>query len=340
MQIKNTNFYNIIGFILFMFFLIGCNAEKEILLSGATMDTSYHIKLITRGFVDTEDIKEKIDESLEKINESMSIYRMGSEISRFNALDSIGEKFYISDDFMTVLCMAEKIYELSNGSLDCTIKPLVQVWRFEGDRKIKSLPSEKKIEKLLSQIGFSHVLISRDGYLKKKKKSITLDMASIAKGYAVDQVSALIKSLNIKNFLVEIGGEVYASGVRIDGKEWKVGINRPEKKGSFDQIYKVVSLKNRALATSGDYRNYFEYNGKTYSHILDPQTGYPVTNNIVSVSIMADSCALADGFATAVMVLGHCKGIELINSIKSTECLIIVKDKNGGLIDYYSNGFL
>jgi len=340
MQTKNINLYNITGFFFLLFFLTGCGVEKEILISGTTMDTSYHIKLITHGVLNTEAIKEKIDESLEKINESMSIYRKGSEISRFNALNSIVEKFYISDDFMTVLCLAEKIYKLSNGSWDCTVKPLVQLWGFEGNEKIKSIPAAEKIEKILLQIGFSHILLSKDGYLKKKKKSITLDMASIAKGYAVDLVSALIKSLNIKNFLVEIGGEVYASGVRLDGKEWRVGINRPEKKGSSDQIYKVVSLKNRALATSGDYRNYFEYNGKSYSHILDPKTGYPVTNNIVSVSIMADSCALADALATAVMVLGRCKGIELINSIESTECMIMVKDKNGGLIDYYSNGFL
>ncbi len=340
MQTKNIKLHKATGFFFLLFFLIGCSSEKEILISGTTMDTGYHIKLITHGFRNTGNIKKKIDESLEKINESMSIYRKGSEISRFNALESTWEKFYISDDFMAVLCMGEKIYKLSNGSWDCTIKPLVQLWGFEGDGKIKSIPLEKKIEILLPEIGFSHIIISKDGYLKKKKKSITLDMASIAKGYAVDRVSALIKSLNIKNFLVEIGGEVYASGVRIDGKKWKVGINRPEKKGSFDQIYKVVPLTNRALATSGDYRNYFEYNGKSYSHILDPKTGYPVTNNIVSVSIMADSCALADGFATAVMVLGRCKGLELINSVNGMECLIIVKDKNGGLIDYYSNGFL
>ena len=345
MQTKNINFhitdYKCILLFFAIFFLIGCNNKKEIFISGITMDTTYHVKLITHGTINQADIKKKIDLCLEAINRSMSTYINNSEISKFNKLNSTDEKFYISSEFMFVICLAEKIYKLSEGAWDGTIKPLIKLWGFDDQIKKKAIPSATEIKNLLLKTGFEYILIAEDnGYLKKRMGSITLDLASIAKGYAVDQVAGLIKSLNIENFLVEIGGEVYASGVRKDEKPWRVGINTPGKKALFDQIYKVVPLKNKALATSGDYRNYFEYNGKTYSHLLNPKTGYPVNSNIVSVSVIADTCGLADGLATAVMILDRSKGIELINSIDNTECLIITKDKNGKLTDYYSNGFL
>ena len=149
----------------------------------------------------------------------------------------------------------------------------------------------------------------------------------------------LIRTNGIENFLVEIGGEVFASGLRKDGKQWRIGINRPQKDAPYDQVFKVLTLQDKAFATSGDYRNYFEIDGKRFSHILDPNNGYPVTNGVVSVSIMSDTCTFADGLATAVMVLGPEKGLKLVNSLDNTECLIVVQ-KNGALNDYYSKGFV
>ena len=138
---------------------------------------------------------------------------------------------------------------------------------------------------------------------------------------------------------MEIGGEVFASGLRKDGKQWRIGINRPQRDAPYDQVFKVLTLQDKAFATSGDYRNYFEIDGKRFSHILDPNNGYPVTNGVVSVSIMSDTCTFADGLATAVMVLGPEKGLRLVNSLDNTECLIVVQ-KNGALTDYYSKGFV
>jgi thiamine biosynthesis lipoprotein len=176
-------------------------------------------------------------------------------------------------------------------------------------------------------------------FLVKNLAAVTLDLNSIAKGYAVDQVSALIASAGHKNYLVEIGGEVYAAGVRPDGKYWRVGINRPQKDAAFNEVYKIVSIDNQAFATSGDYRNFFEIDGVRYSHVIDPRSGHPVSNGVVSVSIIADNCTLADGLATAIMVMGVENGISLINRLDNVEGLIVVEESDGSLNDFYSTAF-
>ena len=328
---------------LFIFFLLlfaGCGFQKQVSFSGKTMGTTYHITVVTGLFKNTKELKDKIDMRLDEINKSMSTYRKDSEISRFNALNKTGEKFYISDDFFNVMTVAQYIYELTGGAWDVTIEPLVTLWGFGNSENNKKIPSKSEINALLTDIGFNNIEISANRYLVKRKAFISLDFASIAKGYGVDQVSALIKTNQIKNFLVEIGGEVFAAGFRKDGKKWKIGINRPKKNAPFDQVYKVVCLHNKAFATSGDYRNYFECQGKRFSHILDPRNGYPINNGVVSVSIVTDTCTFADGLATAVMVLGHKKGLELVNNLDNTECLIVVQADGGTLTDCYSKGFI
>jgi thiamine biosynthesis lipoprotein len=162
---------------------------------------------------------------------------------------------------------------------------------------------------------------------------------AIAKGFGVDQISELLAAAGFQNYLVEIGGEVFAAGVRADGKNWRVGINRPRKDAAFNEVYKAVSIANRAFATSGDYRNFFEIDGVRYSHVIDPRSGYPVSNGVVSVSIIADNCTLADGLATAIMVMGAEKGVQLVNRLDNVECFIVIENPDGCLLDLYSPGF-
>jgi len=269
----------------------------------------------------------------------MSTFRKDSEISRFNAYQNIGEKFRISDDFYNVMTVAKTIYEETGGAWDGTVKPLIDLWGFGKPENNHTIPEKSRIAAMLSDIGFNNIEIIADHYLAKKNTNITLDLASIAKGYGVDQVAALIRSNGIHNFLVEIGGEVFAAGLRKDGKEWRIGINRPQKNAPVDQVYKVVDLQDKGFATSGDYRNYFEVNQKRFSHIIDPRNGYPVDNGVVSVSIISNTCTFADGLATAVMVLGHKKGLDLVNRLDNTECFIVTQSKDGVLIDHYSKGF-
>lgn len=326
--------------LIFFIFLAGCGFQKQAFFSGKTMGTTYHITVVTGFLQNTKTLKDKIDMRLDEINKSMSTYRKDSEISRFNALNKTGEKFYISDDFFNVMTVAQHIYKLTGGAWDGTVKPIENLWGFGDSENKNRVPSKTEIETFLPDIGFNNIEILSSHHLIKKIASISLDLSSIAKGYGVDQVAALIRTNGINNFLVEIGGEVFASGFRKDGKKWRIGINRPLSGSPVNQVYKVVDIHDKGFATSGDYRNYFELEGKRFSHIFDPRNGYPIKNRVVSVSIMANTCTFADGLATAIMVLNHKKGLELVNTLDNTECLIVVQVDNGTFTDYYSKGFI
>ena len=316
-----------------------CHAKREHLIQGRTMGTTYHVKVVTGYFQDISGLKVKIDQRLEAINDSMSTYQRDSEISRFNDLEQEGQFFEISNDFVNVMKMAQTIFELSDGAWDGTVKPLVDLWGFGRAGQRRATPQKQEVAALLNNIGFEYIEMSPNASLLKKRRSVTLDLSSIAKGYGVDQVAEIVYKAGFRDYLVEIGGEIIASGKRKDGKLWRIGINRPRKDAAFDEVYKVIDLHNKAFATSGDYRNFFEVKGVRYSHVIDPRTGYPVSNGVVSVSIIADNCTLADGLATAVMVMGTEKGLELINRLEGVEGLIIVEKPNGSLGAYYSNRF-
>jgi thiamine biosynthesis lipoprotein len=212
------------------------------------------------------------------------------------------------------------------------------LWGF-GKKPITRVPPENEITRIMSHIGFEYLEITDKSALIKHKEGLTLDLASIAKGYGVDQIAQILRENRLTDFLVEIGGEVVASGHRLDGDNWKVGINRPQPTAALNAVYKVLKLSNKALATSGDYRNFFELDGVRYSHVLDPRTGFPVSNGVVSVSIIAGNCTLADGLATAIMVMGPEKGLAVIDALKNVESLIIVHRSDGALLEYVSKGF-
>jgi len=328
-------FLLILGTLLFA----GCGKQKEVLFSGQTMGTTYHITTVAGYFNNQKDLKVKIDKRLEDINKSMSTYLKDSEISRFNSLQNTGEKFYVSGDFWQVMTVAQKIYQLTGGAWDGTVKPLVNLWGFGSTKNTYRIPEKSEIQAHLADIGFNQIEIKAGRCLIKRKEAVSLDLASIAKGYAVDQIADLVRKNGINDFLVEIGGEVYAAGLRKDGTPWRVGINQPKKNAPADQVYKVVNLQDKAFATSGDYRIFFEIDGRRFSHIIDPRTGYPVTSGVVSASIVAGNCTLADGLATALVVLGPEKGLELVNSLTDVECLIVRQNKDGALIDYFSKNF-
>jgi thiamine biosynthesis lipoprotein len=317
----------------------GCEGKREHQIQGRTMGTAYHIKVVTGYFQGISGLKEKIEKRLVEINAAMSTYQKDSEISRFNEFNQTDTKFKISEDFYRVMKTAQAIYRLSDGAWDGTVNPLVDLWGFgRGDAKNK-VPLENEISALLLNIGFENIEVLEPGYLLKKRAAVTLDLSSIAKGYGVDQVADTIRKEGFQNYLVEIGGEVFASGYRQDGNLWRIGINRPQTDAAFDEVYKIVNLRDRAFATSGDYRNFFVVDGIRYSHIIDPRTGYPISNGMVSVTIIADTCTFADGLATAIMAMSPAKGLDLINHLDAVEGLIIVEQMDGSLADFYSKGF-
>jgi thiamine biosynthesis lipoprotein len=320
-------------------FLIGCGWQKEVAISGRTMGTTYHIKIITGYFNKLSGLQPKIDQRLEAINQSMSTYRPDSEISRFNAIQDINTLMHISDDFLKVMQAAQRIYELTDGAWDGTIKPLVNLWGFGNTRQPREMPASAVIKEAIRTVGFKYIRIIEKGLLQKHVETVSLDLASIAKGFAVDQISELLKAEGLDNYLVEIGGEVYAAGYRKDGSPWRVGINQPDPSASLRETYQVVPLHNRAMATSGDYRNYIEIQGRRYSHIIDPRSGYPVDNGVVSASVVAGSCMLADGLATALMVMGPQDGLGLIDSLEGVAALVIVRNPDNSLSRYTSESF-
>ena len=302
------------------------------------MGTTYTVKVVTGYFGSVANLQERIDRRLDRINQSMSPYLKDSEISRFNRFQETGAEFPISMDFLRVMQQAVRIHALSDGAWDGTVNPLVDLWGFGRTGRTDHRPPPDKITALLADVGFQKIEVLDSGVLIKHQAAVTLDLSSIAKGYGVDQVADEVRGAGFTDFLVEVGGEVYAAGVRPDGRPWRVGINRPRVDARFDEVYRVIPLKDQALATSGDYRSFFQENGVRYSHIIDPKTGYPVQDGVASVTILADNCTLADGLATAVMVMGVAKGLSLIDRLDHVEGLIVTELSDGTLKDHFSKG--
>lgn len=317
--------------------LSGCD-PVETDIRGATMGTTYNIKVMTSWLSRTGHLFGLVDARLKEINASMSTFIDESEICRFNDFTP-NKPFTPSADFLEVVRMAMDIHKLSGGAWDGSLNPLVTLWGFGREWQKEEIPSQEEIVAGLSLVDFSRISISSDGKLVKNDSRLTIDLSSIAKGYGVDAIAALLKDQGYEDFLIEIGGEIFASGKRAKNRPWRVGINTPSSSASIGQVYKVLSVEGRGVATSGDYRNFFVSEGRTYSHILDPRTGYPVTNGVVSVSVVAETCAFADGLATALMVMGPDSGMELVEQLTNVEALIIVRSEDGELKEIDSSAF-
>ncbi|PIE61309.1 MAG: hypothetical protein CSA29_03995 [Desulfobacterales bacterium] len=302
---------------------VSAAAQREYVLTGKTMGTFYRIKFIPDKPVSKALWKKKVALRLKAVNARLSMYLKDSEISRFNAAPA-HTPFHLSTDFRRVLEQCTHLYTISDGAWDGTVKPLVDLWGFGVKDKATDLPTTEAIEAAMAHTGFDK-LILKDQTLTKAADGITLDLGAIAKGYGVDEIARLFPAAGIKNYLVEIGGEVAGGGRNQRGIPWVVGISRPVKGAMSSGIYRVVTLDNKAIATSGNYRNFFELDNKTYAHIINPATGYPVDNLVVSASVIAPECTIADGLATALMVMDPAKGIDLINRMDHIECLIILK---------------
>jgi len=309
---------------------------RQYAITGRTMGTFYSVKFISTTEQSPSLWQEKVNTRLKEVNAKLSMYDPTSEISRFNQYPA-NRPFKLSTDFYQVLLESSHLYTITHGAWDGTVKPLVDLWGFGTKQKTDTLPETGQIQEALARTGF-HKLALTDHQLIKNEATITLDLGSIAKGYGVDAIARLFSAFGIKNFLVEIGGELVGSGTNKHGDPWVVGISKPEKNGLSQELYKTIVLKDMAIATSGNYRNFFEQNGRVFSHIIDPKTGVPVGNQVVSTSVIAKNCTLADGLATALMVMDIQKGIALVNSLVNTECLIIQKQGNE-FISTRSDGF-
>lgn len=330
------------GLALLFFYFLGCSTSEQLSgWSGMTMGTTYQVKIVQKSPAanDLDELKSIVDSALTEVNHQMSTYDPASEIARFNQFRDT-TAFRVSTGFVTVVKEALEIYESSGKAFDITVAPLVNLWGFgvTGDRIVP--PAQTKISSILKNVGSKYLLTESDHFLKKKIPELQVDLSAIAKGYGVDVVTGVLRKKHYDNFMVEIGGEVYASGNKTNGELWKIGIDSPNLHSLPGQkIQAILSLKNIAVATSGDYRNYFEYNGKLYSHTIDPKSGYPVTHNLASVTVIARNCMQADALATAIMVMGKERGMDYIEKIDNAEAYFISRKSSETYETAQSSGF-
>lgn len=279
------------------------DSPREVKLAGATMGTTWHATAIVPGdsALDAQSLQAGIEAQLEAVNASMSTYRPDSEISRFNAAP-VDEWFQVSADFYMVLSTALAVGWQSDGAYDVTVGPLVNLWGFGPDGSIEAAPEEAQIAATMARVGQDKLRVDGETLKILKQSGMYLDFSSIAKGFAVDQVARWLVGEGIDSFLVEVGGEMRVAGLSARGDAWRVGIEAPET-GRF-ALARTLRLGNAAVATSGDYRNYFEVDGVRFSHTIDPRNGRPVAHELVSVTVVHPSSMLADAWATALTVLG------------------------------------
>ena len=294
------------------------------------MGTSYQVKIASGNTAIPKSLSEQINKRLESLDNTFSTYKKISELMVFNQTE-INQSKAISDDMQWVMKLATEICDLTGGAFDPTVGPLVNLWGFGPKYTGDEIPEPEEINRYLSSMGLNHLSLSQDAKTATRKTDIQLDFSAIAKGYAVDAVAELLASIGIENYLVEVGGELRASGKKQNGDLWRIAIEKP----SLTQggIQQVVDLKNVAVATSGDYRNYFEKNGKRYSHTIDPRTGYPVDHKLASVTVIAATAARADALATAMMVLGPEQTL-LFAEQHSIPVYILVKQSEGFEVKY------
>jgi FAD:protein FMN transferase len=293
--------------------LAACHREPTAaiqMLSGSTMGTTYSVKIAPHAsMLPLKDIAKRVDEELKLVNDQMSTYIETSELSRFNASTST-EWFPVSADTAQVVALAKQIHEWTEGAFDVTVGPLVDMWGFGPQRRPQTLPSDAEIAEALTVVGSEKLDVQLDPpALKKSVAGLRVDLSAIAKGHGVDRVAAVLDDSGVENYFVEIGGEVRTRGVRQDGRPWQVGIEKPLEDSR--ELHTVVGVSGASLATSGDYRNFYRIEGKRYSHFIDPRTGKPAMSDMASASVLADSCALADGIATGLMAAGFERGLEL-----------------------------
>ncbi|MEE8157371.1 MAG: FAD:protein FMN transferase [Gammaproteobacteria bacterium] len=293
--------------------LTGCFGSTDVHeWAGNTMGTTWSVKVVNLpAQIDTDELAAEIDRVLDEIDASMSTYRNDSELMRFNA-SSTADWFSVSAELAEVLNQAHHISDLTGGAFDVTVGPLVNLWGFGPGTKDQPLPDDSRINETRQRVGYRQ-LITRDDppAIKKLRQDLFVDLSAIAKGHGVDRISALLDDAGIVNYLVEIGGEVRSSGQKGLHGNWVIAVEQPV---AFSRLVQTTfALRNMAAATSGDYRNFREVQGRRYSHVIDPRTGRPTAHSVASVTVLAESAAIADALATAMLVLGEQEGLKLAN---------------------------
>jgi len=331
----NKTLLNWLALIGLAFFVSGCTQPAKMLsLSGNTMGTTYHIKVVpNERLPEVNLLQAEIDLALEKINNQMSTYRSDSELSRFNHMGH-EETITVSADIAFVIAEGIRLYQVTGGALDITLGPLVNLWGFGPDKRPTTLPSQVIIAAAKAKTGIEYLHL-KGNKLSKTNPDLYVDLSSIAKGFGVDVVAALLDKYQVSGYLVEVGGELSVFGQKLDGLPWRVAIEQPDV--DEREIQQVIAPGDMAMATSGDYRNYYEEEGRQFSHLIDPRDGYPIDHRLASVTVLHKQSMVADGYATAMMVMGTQASLELAKQ-EGLAIMLIEKQDNGFTV-FYSDAF-
>ncbi|REL30609.1 FAD:protein FMN transferase [Thalassotalea euphylliae] len=314
----------------FTLLLAGCfpapseDAKQEFHLQGRTMGTTYNIKVVAKqDQYDLTLLQQDIDAALVEVNNQMSTYQQDSEITVFN--NSQGSKpTAISTGFRTVVTEALRLGDITDGMLNVTVGPLVNIWGFGPDLKPEKVPSVEEQAAAFARIGLEKLVLTEQG-LAKTQADVYIDLSTIAKGWGVDVVADLLEGKGIQNYLVEIGGEMRLKGFKANGTLWHIAVEKPIT--TERSVHQVIVPQDNAVATSGDYRNYIEVDDKRYSHIINPKTGKPIDHRLVSVTVIHPSSMTADGLSTAIMVMGPEKGLAFAEQHDLAVMMISKTDK-------------
>ena len=316
--------------------IFSCSSpQKEIVsIKGNTMGTTYNVKFlpITNNPIEIEENYIIIEKILKDINQQMSTYIPSSEISTFNQLQST-DWFKISEDFSNVLKKSFNYYEMSDGHYDITVMPLVNLWGF-GPEIFESPPTQALIDSVMIFIGQDLIELENQK-IRKKDPRVQIDLSSIAKGYAVDKI---FNTLNkYEDLFIEIGGEIRT---RSKNKDWKIGINTPSITNFENDIELVITLNNLSIATSGNYRNFYIIDDKFYHHEINPKTGYPISSNLGSISIISDkSCLDADGLSTMFYTIEKDLARDMVENLDNIESLSIIVNSDKTFTKVFSSNF-
>ncbi len=314
-------------------------AKGIVQLRGQTMGTLYMVKIFDPPELD-KDLPLLIDAELRRVNDQMSTYLKSSELGRFNATDST-DWFPVSKETAEVVAYAQAVAEKTGGAFDVTVGPLVNAWSFGPTPRDRTVPDSETLAELSKSVGYKKLSVRTDPpALRKEVPGLQVDLSAIAKGHGVDRVVELLDSLGIENVFVEIGGEVRTSGQKGD-QWWQVGIELPTVDDSKQELIahgmSTRDGRDESMATSGDYRNYFEADGKRYSHTIDPRRQAPIEHGVASVSVIAPTCMAADAWATAINVVGVEEGLQLAASEKMS---VLVSERKGDELVLHGTGVL
>ena len=314
-------------------------AQRSVEVTGRTMGPiPFRVLVATddSGPEKLEAIKSTVNNSLQRVNELMSTYLEDSDVSKFNLSNSTDWQS-VDPATAEVISKALEISKLTDGAFDPTVGPAVNAWNFGPNKESQpKIPNEDAIAKLKSLVGYQTIEVrSEPPAIRKQNPDSQIDLSAIAKGYAVDRVGKALEGLGYENYMVVVGGEVMTRGERSQGGPWIVGVEKPENSGPTsrtpDDAHRLVKLSGKAIATSGDYRNFYDIDGKRYSHTIDPKTCVPVDHNMAVASVVADDCMTADAMATAVMVLGQEKGAALCKKLGYPLLTVLRSDSADGL---------